>query len=189
MGRELTTDFGGLLIDQPNVSRNSRRIFPRIFCFCVIDENDGQLDNDRPSLFVSTYAANFPGVTFYHQYVNFLAESGYLTLLEPVDNQITFGYSQPRVDGYDWYSRLEGDIGVTLNPTSDIILYCIDESGSMTKSDVQQSLDLFIAKTKDFVTPIFDIYMNPDENMYLPFIREDVLQYLRETLLNLGVPV
>jgi hypothetical protein len=184
----MDTYMPGRYRDEPNVGRRRGEIDVRIFCLAVVDENDGQLPGDRPSAFVSTYTENFPGVTFYHQYINFLPlGSTQFTLLEPVDNITTFGYNQPRVDGYDWYSRLEGDIGVTLDPELDIILYCIDESGSMDKESVQVSLALFISKTSEFAIPVLDIEMAPAENMYLPFMREDVISYVRQTLESLDV--
>lgn len=178
----LTLVSFGFAADQPDrLLYTSPPQGTSVVCFCVLDENDGQEPNDRPSFFRQTMIETFPefGADIKHITINFLPEQGDLSLLEPVDNENTFLFRQPRVDGYDWYSRIDELVG-PLDPSNTLMLFCIDESGSMDKSNVVESLAIFADRTRNFEIPPIDVTMDPNENMFLPFLREDVLTLMGE---------
>lgn len=167
-------------VDEPNRLLYSRRQSV-IVCFCVIDENSSQIEIDTPTTFRNAISAVLPDAEVYHVVINFLADDASpLTLLEEPDGVSSFIFQQPRVDGYDWISRLQDIIGISFNPAQTLIFYCIDESGSMTKEDVSESLQIFARETSEYSFPPLDITMSPFENMYLPFTREDVLTAMTE---------
>lgn len=180
-GGGYSSPLPGLSPEQPNRLVTPSGIDIAVICFCVIDENSAQQLNDKPSVFYGVMEERFPdfGDEIKHITFNFLENSGDLVILEPVDNERSFLVVQPRVDGYDWLSRIEELVG-ELDPDRTLILYCIDDSGSMTKNDVAESLAIFAARTADYAEPPIDVLMFPSENMFLPFIRDDVLVTIEE---------
>lgn len=177
----LTLFTPGFAVDQPNrLLYTSSLPDISLVCFCVLDENSGQQPDDRPSFFQQTMIERFPefGEETKHIIIHFRSFTD-LFLLEPVDNENTFLVEQPPVDGYDWFARIDELVG-PLNSTNTLMVYCIDDSGSMSKSDVAESIALFEDRTKDFAIPPVEITMDPVENMYLPFLREDVLTLIGE---------